>query len=347
MPHVRIASTGGTIASTSSETKGKSGKTPSQSGDDLVDAVPEIGEEATIDVEEVCQVSGFQMNGEALEALAGAIDRAAADGVDGVVVTHGTDTMAESAYALDLACAATTELPVVFTGAQRSFDQLGTDGPTNLLAAVRTAAHERVRDAGGVYLTFNDTVHAARWVVKGHTSALETFESPGAGPVGEFTPDGLRFFREPRSYSMSMPDATVNADVRVEIVTNALGVDGRQVERALSEEVEGGRTETETAVDGIVVAGTGLGNTTAELGTALESAIDAGVPVVLTSRCHAGTTAGVYGGEGGGQTLLEAGAISGGDLPPWKARLTLELALSRGDDLDAVREQFGYVDSIV
>ncbi|WP_207586282.1 asparaginase domain-containing protein [Halomontanus rarus] len=355
MPHVRIASTGGTIASTASQAEdGESGKTPSQSGDDLVDAVPEIGDHATIDVENVCQVSGFQMNGEALERLADAIDRAAADGVDGVVVTHGTDTMAESAYALDLACEATANLPVVFTGAQRSFDQLGTDGPTNLLAAVRTAAHDRVRDGGGVYLAFNDTVHAARWVVKGHTSALETFESPGAGPVGEFAPDGLRFFREPGSYSASMPDATVriDPDVRVEIVTNALGVDGRQVERALSnagesENADENGTETETGADGLVVAGTGLGNTTAELGAALESAIDDGVPVVLTSRCHAGPTAGVYGGDGGGKTLLEAGAISGGDLPPWKARLKLLLALSRGDDSDAVRDLFMGVDSVV
>lgn len=340
MPHVRIASTGGTIASTSSGPGSEPGKTPSHSGDDLVDAVPEIGEHATIDVEDVCQVSGFQMDGAALERLVDAIDRAAADGVDGVVVTHGTDTMAESAYALDLACGATADLPVVFTGAQRSFDQLGTDGPPNLLAAVRTAAHDRVRDAGGVYLAFNDTVHAARRVVKGHTSKLETFESPGAGPVGEFAPDGLRFFREPGSYSASMPDATVNADVRVEIVTSALGVDGRQVERALSD-------ETEPGADGLVVAGTGLGNTTAELAAALESALADGVPVVLTSRCHAGPTAGVYGGDGGGKTLLEAGAISGGGLPPWKARLKLLLALSRGDNPNAVRELFAGVDSVV
>ncbi len=329
-PHVRIVSTGGTIASTSADEGDESGKTPSESGDDLVEAVPEIADHAEIDVVDVCQVSGFQMDFGNAGKIVDAVERAAAEGVDGVVVTHGTDTMAESAYYVDLAFE--VDLPVVFTGAQRPFDQLGTDGPTNLLAAVRTAAHERFRS--GAYLAFNDAVHAARWVVKGHTSKLETFESPNASPVAEFTPNGVRFLREPRSYSASIPGARVD-DVRVELVTNAMGVDGRAVERAL-----------EDGVDGVVVAGTGLGNTTGALGDVLESAIDEGVPVVLTSRCHAGTTAGLYGGPGGGQTLREAGAIPGGDLQPWKARIKLALALSAGGDLEDVRDLFEGTDTL-
>lgn len=329
---IRVLSTGGTIASTSGGDE-STGKQPAVSGDDLVDAVPALADYASIDVEEVCQLSGFQMRFENATAIVDAVERAAGDDVDGVVVTHGTDTMAESTYYVDLACEA--DLPVVFTGAQRPFDQPGTDGPTNLLAAVRAAAHDRLRDAGGGYLAFNDTVHAARWVVKGHTSRLETFESPATGPVAELTPNGFRFLREPGRYSRAIPGARIDPDVRVELVTNAMGVDGRQVERAL-----------EAGVDGFVVAGTGLGNATGELGAALESAIDEGIPVVLTSRCHAGTTAGLYGGPGGGRTLLEGGAISGGDLPPWKARLRLALALSAFGDADRVRDAFRGIDSV-
>ncbi|MFC4540930.1 asparaginase [Halosolutus amylolyticus] len=334
MPHVRVVSTGGTIASTSGG--GERGKTPSESGDDLVEAVPELADYAAIDVDDVCQVSGFQMDFETAGRIVDAVERAAEEGADGVVVTHGTDTMAESAYY----CALVAEgVPVVFTGAQRPFDQLGTDGPTNLLAAVRAAGHDRFRAAGGSYLAFNDAVHAARRVVKSHTSKLETFQSPDAGPVAELTPNGFRFLREPGRDVDPIPGARIDPGVRVELVTNAMGVDGRQVERALEE-----------GVDAIVVAGTGLGNATGDLGAALEDAIDAGVPVVLTSRCHAGAAAGLYGGPGGAKTLLEDGAIAGGDLPPWKARIRAALAVSTADDettvADRVRAAFEGVDSI-
>ncbi|SDK37102.1 asparaginase [Natronorubrum texcoconense] len=338
-PHVRIVSTGGTIASTSSEDD--VGKTPSVSGDDLVDAVPEIADHAEIDVDDICQVSGFQMTFENAGEIVDAVERAASEGAVGVVVTHGTDTMAESAYYADVAVDA--EIPVVFTGAQRPFDQLGTDGPTNLLTAVRASAHDRFRETGGSYLAFNDSVHAARWVVKGHTSTLETFDSPSAGPIAERTPNGVRFLREPGRYSAPMPGARVDPEVRVELVTNAMGVDGRQIERAL---------ESDAGVDAIVVAGTGLGNATGELGAALERAIDRGVPVVLTSRCYAGATAGLYGGSGGAKTLLEAGAIRGGDLPAWKARVRTALAVSAAGDetpsaTEPVRDAFEDVDSVV
>ncbi|ELZ06474.1 asparaginase/glutaminase [Natrialba chahannaoensis JCM 10990] len=342
-PHVRVISTGGTIASTGDDND-TSGKTPSVSGEDLVDAVPELTDYASFDVDTVCQRSGFQMTVENATDIVDAAERAADEGVTGVVVTHGTDTMAESAYYLDLVAA--TDVPVVFTGAQRPFDQKGTDGPANLLTAVRAAVDDRFQT--GSFLAFNDTIHAARWVVKSHTSKLETFASPGAGPVAELTPNGLRTFRKPHSYSdaSAIPDAgaRIDPDIRVDIVTNAMGVDGQQVERAL---------ESTAAPDAIVLAGTGLGNATGELGSVLESAIDDGLPVVLTSRCHAGATAGLYGGPGGGQTLREAGAISGGDLPAWKARLKVALVLSvAGDDAegetqDRIATAFEGVESVV
>lgn len=333
MARVRVLSTGGTIASTGDD---GAGKTPSVSGDDLVEAVPEIGDFARVEVESVCQRSGFQMDVESATAIVDAAERAASDGVDGVVVTHGTDTMAESAYYVDVV--STADVPVVFTGAQRPFDDLGTDGPANLAAAVRAAADDRFRGQGGSYLAFNDHVHAARWVRKRHTSKLETFASPTAGPIAEVSPAGLRLLREPGRYSPRAPGVRIDPAVRVEIVTNALGADGRLV--AAIREAGGA-----DAVDAIVLAGTGLGNATGSLGAALEDAVDSGVPVVLTSRCGEGATVGFYGGPGGGKTLVAAGAIPGGDLAPWKARLTAMVALSTPDvDLDALFEGVASVD---
>ncbi|WP_114577946.1 asparaginase [Saliphagus sp. LR7] len=322
-PRVLVASTGGTIAST-----GADAKTPTESAPTLLGAVPGI-EEVDLEVAEVAQASGFQMDFDRLEALRETVVGALADGVEGIVVTHGTDTMAESAYAIELL--ADPDRPVVFTGAQRPADEPGTDGPTNLRDAIRTAADPRFRAAGGTYLAFDDEVHAARRVRKGHTTALGTFESPSTGPVGEFTPDGLRLLRDPGPESAPIPDAELDPEIRVEIVTNALGADGGAVDRA-----------REAGVDGIVLAGTGLGNATADLGAALERAMADGIPVVVTSRCPDGTTAGLYGGPGGGATLREAGAVGAGDLPPWKARLRLAIALSSDAD---VAECFGGLES--
>ncbi|KPN31047.1 glutamyl-tRNA(Gln) amidotransferase subunit D [Halolamina pelagica] len=311
---ITVLSTGGTIASTG----GDDGKTPTKGGEDLIDAVPGLGELASFTVQQVASVSGFDVTWERATALRAAARRAA-DESDGIVVTHGTDTMAESAYLLDL----TTDLdvPVAFTGAQRPFDQVGTDGPPNLLGAVRTVTHDRVDS--GTYLVFDDEVHAARDVVKSHTSALSTFRSPERGPVGEFTPEGLRLFREPRSYAA----ATASVDevaAEIPLLTSGLGVDGDALRRVVG-------LADGPAVDGVVVAGTGLGNTTGAVCRAIAAVREAGVPVVIASRCHEGATAPLYGGDGGGTTLEEFGVLWAGDLPAWKARIKLAVALAVGD----------------
>ena len=307
LPRVHVVATGGTIASTPDE----DGAAPSLSGEDLLESVPALRAHADLSVESVSQVPGFDMDFETMAAV-GERAREAVESreADAIVVTHGTDTLAETAYFLDLTLS--LSVPVVVTGAQRRLDEPSSDAPANLLAAVRAATHSRVDE--GVYVAFDDELHAARDVRKSHTHKLSAFTSPNDGPVATLTRDGIRFHRKPRSESVYPPaDST---DARVEMVTSAAGVDGTQVERAVSD-----------GVDGIVVAGTGLGNTTSELGEAIEEAIGAGVPVVLTSRCGAGSTGAVYGTPGGGQTLQDAGAIPGGDLAPWKARVKLALAL--------------------
>ncbi|SIS17262.1 asparaginase [Natronorubrum thiooxidans] len=318
-PTIAILSTGGTIASTSAE----GGATPSKRGADLVAAVPELEAYAELTVEEIAQVPSYDMTFETLSKLAAATERVAAAGADGVVVTHGTDTIEESAYFLDLTLGC--ETPVVFTGAQRRPDEISPDGPANLLTAVRAASHEQFDD--GVYVAANDEVHAARDVMKTHTSALETFGSPSTGPIASMTRSDVRIIREPRSYSATFDVGSVTSEVV--IVASGASMGRRSIDWALEDDV-----------DGIVVNGTGLGNATSELGDAIADAVTADTPVVVVSRCQAGATAPVYGGGGGGNTLQSYGAIHGDDLPAHKARLKLAVVCAVADDLEEQRRLF-------
>ncbi|WP_416841415.1 asparaginase [Haloferax sp. DFSO52] len=320
-PEIVVLSTGGTIASTS----GAGGATPQKRGAELVDAVPELESYANLTVTEVAHRPSFDMDFETISALREAVVEAVGDGAAGIVVTHGTDTMEESAYALDLTL--DVEAPVVFTGAQRRPDETSSDGPANLLTAVRLAAHEKLVGEGGVYIAFDEELHAARDVTKQHTSKLDTFGSPDKGPIAATTREGVRFFRAPGSRSVDIQ--TTEPTASVEMVKSGVGVGAEQITRAV-----------DAGVDGLVIEGTGLGNVTSALGDAIGDAIDAGVVVVVTSRCSAGAVSGVYGTGGGGATLANHGVVFGGDLPAHKARLKLVYALSVGGDHESVAELF-------
>lgn len=320
---ITVLSTGGTIASTPAE----DGATPSKSGEDLIAAVPELESYANIEATEVVQTPSFDMDIESLTALAEQTRTTVDDGTDGVVITHGTDTMEESAYYLDLVLDLSE--PVIFTGAQRRSDETSPDGPSNLLTAVRAASHERFRGEGGVYIAFDEELHAARDVTKGHTSALSAFVSPDKCPVAQFTRGDVRVHRNPGSRSDSIDVTATSADVPM--VKTGISVGARQLNDAL-----------EAGVDGIVVEGTGLGNTTSALGDAIGEALEANVPVVITSRCQGGAVAPVYGTPGGGETLRSHGIIDGGDLPAHKARLKLMLLIEElgTDDSTTLRKAF-------
>lgn len=311
--NVHVLATGGTIASTA----GADGAEPTERGAALVESVPGLSDLAALTVRQVAQTPSYELEFGTLVDLVGAVRSVVADGADGVVVTHGTDTMAESAYVTRLT--ADVDAPVVFTGAQRRPDEPSPDGPANLLTAVRAASDDRLGGFGGTYLAFDGRVHAARSVEKVHTSRLDAFASPDAGPVASATHGGLRVHREPdppeRTYEPSVPDATVR------LVTSAVGVPGAPVVEAV-----------EAGVDGVVVAATGLGNVTAGLAEGVAGAVDTGVPVVVASRCLGGGTAPVYGGAGGGETLRRHGARFAGALSAPKARLRLLLALSAAED---------------
>lgn len=317
---VLVLATGGTIASTDSP----AGAAPTRSGSEVLGDLPVESIGAAVDVEEVTQRPSPEMTFETVFAMARRIREVASD-IAGVVITHGTDTIEETAYCLDVVLDGS--VPVVLTGAQRLPTEPSPDGPANLIGAIRAAAAAPLRSAGGVYLLMNDDLHAARYATKVHTSRPDALASPGAGPVATLTPDGFRFAWPPGSRSVTIPVESVTA--RVETVTSGLEVDGRAVERAVAE-----------GVDGLVLEAFGLGNTTPGLADAIESAIDAGVAVVVASRCRAGHTAAKYGAASGGTALQAAGAIFAGDLPAHKARIKLLLAASYTDDRAEVRQLF-------
>jgi len=313
---VHVIATGGTIASTADGDD--RGAAPELSGDELVEAVPELETYADVSVETIADRPGFDMSPSVCARVAKRAHEVASD-VDGVVVTHGTDTLAETARYLDLTC----ESPVVVTGAQRRPDEPGSDGPTNLTTAVRAAAHERV--SGGSFVAFDEELHAAATVRKSHTCALDTFRSPEAGPIARFTRRRTHWYRNPEGSETTFPVPEPDEHPTVPLVVSASGVGGAAF------------TDAERRADGIVVAGTGLGNTTASLGNAIAEAT---CPVVVTSRCHVGPSEPIYGTAGGAAALAEYDHVRFAHTTPWATRIELMLALAD----DRVEERFDTFD---
>jgi len=306
--HVHVVATGGTIASTTAGSD--PGAAPTLSGRDLLDAVPGLDEYADLTVETVADRPGFDVTP---DVAARVTRRCRASDADAVVVTHGTDTLAETARYLDCTCAG----PVVVTGAQRRPDELGSDGPTNLRTAVRAATRDRLD--GGVFVAFDEELHAAATVQKAHTCALDTFRSPETGPVARFTRGRVHWHGDPPS-----PDSADLLAVPAEHPTVPLVVSASGVGRA-------GFDAAAERGDAVVVAGTGLGNTTAELGRAIA---DTERPVLVASRCYAGPTDRVYGTPGGAATLAGSDHVRFSNATPWATRIEAMLALA-ADDLDA------------
>jgi L-asparaginase len=321
-PLVAVGALGGTIASTSDD---GTGVVPSLDAAALTDAVPELAQAAAIRAETLARLpSGSLDEPTILGALAWA-DQQVDAGAAGVVLTQGTDTLEESAYLLDLHWA--RHEPLVVTGAMRSPQSPGADGPANLLAAVRCAASPDSRHRG-VLVAFDDEVHQARWVAKTDSVSTSAFRSAGFGPIGRHVEAEIVYGvvpgrRAPLTVSPAGPDP------RVPLVATYLGDDGH----ALSLLHRDG-------VDGIVVAGFGAGHVSAAMAEVIGRAA-ADVPVVFASRTGSGPTGrAMYGYPGSEIDLVARGAIPAGWLTPVKARLLLWSLLRDGADRERVFEEF-------
>ncbi|WP_370409495.1 asparaginase [Streptomyces fradiae] len=301
-----VISTGGTIASRWTG----SGYAADASGDDVV-ATAAVPDNIDVEVLDLFNVNSSRMTTDRQLALLHAVHKILADpGVDGIVVTHGTDTLEESAFFLDLHHA--DARPVVFTGAQRPFGTGDGDGPGNLYDALQVAATVR---GLGVLVVFDGLVHAARGTVKTKTLDSDPFADPSGRRVGRLGFGQVDVEREPeRPAALPLP-APATAAPRVDIVMHHSDGDAVLFDASVA-----------AGARGIVLVGTGAGNATPEIAEAVARAVDQGVHVVLSTRVSSGTVAEVYTG-GGAVDLAAAGAVLAGTLRPGQARIALLAAL--------------------
>lgn len=303
-----IITTGGTIAMKKDEVTGA--LVPALSGEALIDTVPGIDDGAHIEVREFSNIPSEYMTLDRMGALAAFIESLNTDEVDGYVITHGTDTMEETAFFLNH----TVHLnkPVCLTGAMRSAAAAGTDGPGNILAAVRAACCDNLYGMG-VLVVMNDRVYLADDVVKSHATATDAFTSASFGPVGFVSGDKVVV----RKCSQKRWIGNVqDLNARVWIVRCGAGMDDSLLAGVLA-----------AGVDGLIVEGFGCGNVPLGMASALKTMVKKGIPVILTSRTGHGYVEREYGGDGGTAALEDAGVISAGGLSSQKARILLILAI--------------------
>ena len=317
-----ILFTGGTIAMRNDPDG--AGAVPSLNATEILAATRGINAVTGVETEEWGAFPGPHMTVERMWALRNRIrEHIARPDVTGVVVTHGTDTLEESAYLVARSLPA--EKPVVFTGAMRTVSDLGWDGPANLLEAVRVAASPETKGFGSM-VVISGQIFAALDATKSNTHLLDAFESPGFGPLGVLDEGELIVHRE----MPPMPPIIdpVSLATPVDIIFVAAGSD----ERLLDASRESAR--------GVVIAAMGRGNVPPALVPPIQRWIAENKPVVLTSRTQGGRVGHTYGYAGGGRRLEEMGVIFGGSRRAQQARIDLMLALGDGRSMDAIRDMF-------
>jgi L-asparaginase len=321
-PRLAAFFTGGTISMRFDPATG--GAVPALSGEEILAQVPGLDEIADFDVIDFGKWPGPHVTPSRMMDLARAArDKLADESAAGAIVTHGTDTLEETAYLLDLVL--NEEKPVVLVGAMRNSSELSWDGPGNLRSAVRVAVAPQARGLG-VIVAMNDQLIAAAEATKTHTEATDTFQSRDFGPLGIVDKDRVIVTRRPIERERIVTD---RLEERVDVIKMVAGADGRFIEFAVS---DGAR--------GLVIEGLGRGNVTVAALPAIERAIKAGIPVVITSRCPRGRVLDTYAYEGAGRQLRKMGVILGGMLPSHKARIKLMLELGAGYSVERIRETF-------
>jgi L-asparaginase len=322
VPKVKLLITGGTIATYIDPKTGRPAPEPTSETMSL--AIPEMSKYANVEVERFSLIVSTYIDPPYWARFASRINEIfAKEDVAGVVVTHGSDTMEETAFFLDLTVRG--DRPVVLTGAQRSSTEIGADGPGNVLSAVRVAASEQARGKG-VLLVMNGQINAARDVTKSNTWAVETFRSGELGFLGYVDPDNVTFYRAPlkrQTFSIS------GMKPKVDIVPFYAGADGKFIRAAI-----------DAKVDGLVIAGTGVGNANEAFDLAIKEATQKGIVVVMTTRVPNGPVFPWYAEAGGGGNLARYGVVFADNLSPQKARILLMLALGTTSDSKRLQEIF-------
>ena len=324
LPKVVILATGGTIAG-SAETETTAGYQSGQVGVDvLLAAVPDLAKIADCSGEQIANVGSQNMNDEVWLALAKRINELAKTDIAGIVITHGTDTMEETSYFLNLV--SITDKPVVLTGSMRPSTAMSADGPLNIYNAVAVAANPDAVGRG-VMVVANDEIHGGRSIIKSNTTEVSTFVSDDQGLIGNVRYGDVIFFRS--CYTKHTKDSEFSLDgvesmPRVDIIAMHENADGALIDAAVA-----------LGTKGIVTAGLGNGNMTDAAVESLAKAAKAGVVCVRSSRVPTGLV--------GRNIELDddkLGFIASYELSPHKARILLRLALLKTNDLATIQEYF-------
>lgn len=324
-PNIVILATGGTIAG-SAETQTQAGYTSGQVGvETLINAVPQLKELANITGEQISNVGSQDMTDMIWLKLANRLKEIlASDDVDGVVITHGTDTIEETAYFLNLVVK--SDKPVVLTAAMRPSTALSADGGLNIFNAVAVAKDSESKGRG-VLVVVNDDIHGSRGITKTHTTDVQTFMSPEGGLIGVSLYGVNRYFRYPYKKHTSESEFSVDgvqALPRVDVIYITADVSTDLIDSAVAK-----------GAKGIVTAGVGNGNMTGPALEAVQRAIAKGVVVVRSTRVPSGLV-----GRNVEVNDDEVGTVVSGELNPAKARILLKLALLKTSDAAKIQSYF-------
>ncbi|MDD6795092.1 MAG: asparaginase [Clostridiaceae bacterium] len=242
------------------------------------------------------------------------------DDISGVVITHGTDTLEETAYMLDLTI--NTTKPIVVTGAMRSSSELGYDGPFNLATSICTAISDEAKGRG-VLVCFNGELNSARGVTKANSMALNAFRTPSFGPIGIVDNNRVIFYRKcPKGQHLDIQDL----NSQIALIKCVAGMDDSFINFVI-----------DNGYKGIVLEALGRGNVPPKMVDGIKRAIEKNIPVVIVSRCFEGRVFESYGYDGGGKNLRDLGVIFGDNMQGQKARIKLMVALSYSDDINFIK----------
>jgi len=321
MKKILIIHTGGTISMTEDK---KTGTVKPEDQNPLHTITSTLQSLANIIVVELFHLPSPHITPKEMLQLKQEIERRVVqDKIEGAVITHGTDTLEETAYFLDLTI--TSDIPIVLTGAMRSSNELGADGPYNLISSVRVAANDSAKGKG-VLVVLNDEIHTAKNVTKTHTSNVATFQSPQYGPIGSITKKAVSFHHTPtvrQTYHLN------NITKSVMMLKAYAGMD-----QSIFDAIQC------LNVDGLVIEALGQGNLPPATIPGLINLLKKNVPIVIVSRCFNGFVQDTYNYKGGGKHLKELGVLFSNGLNGQKARIKLLVALEITNDPEMIQEMF-------
>ena len=320
LPKVHIIATGGTIAS---------GGARQLTGEDLVKVIPGLDKVAVITTEQLFNVGSSKITPGNWRVLALRIKKAFSERpeVSGIVITHGTDTMEETAYFLHLTVPG--KKPVVITGAMRPSNAISAEGSANLYNSIKLAVSDKAKGRG-VMVLMNDEIHAAREVTKTNTTRLNAFQSPLIGALGYVDGGSISFLRETVHKKYDRFEINTEAILpKVNIIYTYAGAEGQQIKSAFENDVKG-----------LVIATVGNGNVSRGQEEALRDVLKGNIKVVFSSRTNGGRVSGTTGRYLTRNAAHGNHVISAGDLNPQKARILLMLALNKTEDIEEIVEIF-------